>query len=156
MYNEFDHIPKRIMVIDDDPFSLMLSKMKLRKVVEERNIIDFYDTDNALEYLDQHLGKQSAMIPDMILLEVMMNDAKGWDFIPRFSDLMTKYNSSDIQLVVLTSSQFFSDYRKASKFEEVKGFMMKPIRNEVLLEIYGNAKKGETYAGNALFQSFLV
>ena len=156
MINDVELLPEHIMLIDDDPFSLMLSKMKLKKIVEERNIIDFYDTEKALDYLDQHLGKESAMIPDLILLEVMMNDANGWDFIPRYSDLMAKVKSSKIQLVVLTSSQFFSDYRKASKFEAVKGFMMKPIRNDLLLEIYSKAAQGKTYAGNAMFQSFLV
>lgn len=149
-------LPERIMVIDDDPFSLMLTKMKLRKVVNEENVIEFLDIDNALGYLGQHLGKESAMIPDIILLEVMMNDANGWDFIPKFSDLMAKNKRSEIQLVVLTSSQFFSDYRKASKYDAVKGFMMKPIRRDVLLDIYANAVQGKTYAGNALFESFIV
>lgn len=156
MRNADKQLPDRIMIIDDDPFSLMLSKLKLRKVVDENNIIEFYDTDNALGYLEQHLGKESAMIPDIILLEVMMNDANGWDFIPQFSDLMAKYKGKEIQLVVLTSSQFFSDYRRALKFDSVKGFMMKPIRTDVLLDVYSNAVKGKTYAGNALFQSFLV
>ena len=144
------------MVIDDDPFSLMLSKLKLRKVVNENNIIEFYDTDNALGYLEQHLGKESAMIPEIILLEVMMNDASGWDFIPQFGDLMAKNKGTEIQLVVLTSSQFFSDYRRALKFESVKGFMMKPIRTDVLIDIYANAVEGNVYEGNALFQSFIV
>lgn len=156
MTDQLKQHPERIMVIDDDPFSLMLSKMKLRKVVDRENIIEFYDTDNALGFLEQNLGKESAMIPDLILLEVMMNDANGWDFIPRFGDLMTKNKGTEIQLVVLTSSQFFSDYRRATKFDEVKGFMMKPIRNDLLLDIYENAVKGRTYAGNALFQSFIV
>lgn len=156
MDNDFEALPERIMLIDDDPFSMMLSKMKLKKIVEEQNIVDFYRIENALEYLDQHLGKESAMIPDLILLEVMMNDANGWDFIPGFSDLLTKYNSFEIQLVVLTSSQFFSDYRRAAKSKDVKGFIMKPIRTDLLLEIYAKARQGQTYDGNALFQSFLV
>lgn len=156
MNQKDQQLPERIMVIDDDPFSLMLSKLKLRKVVDETNIIEFYDTDNALGYLEQHLGKDSAMIPDIILLEVMMNDANGWDFIPQFSDLMAKNTGTEIQLVVLTSSQFFSDYRRALKFEAVKGFMMKPIRTDLLLDIYANAIEGKAYAGNALFQSFIV
>jgi len=64
--------------------------MKLRSVVEEHGVIEYYDTKNALDFLAQHLGKESAMIPNIILLEVMMDDAKGWDFIPQFSDLIEK------------------------------------------------------------------
>jgi len=153
--NKLQHKPKRIMIIDDDPFSVMLSKMKLRSVVEEKNIIEYYDTKNALEFLAQHLGKESAMIPNLILLEVMMDDTKGWDFIPQFSDLMIK-SKTEIQLIILTSSQFFSDYRRASKSEIVKGYMMKPLKNEMLFEIYNNAHNGKVNAGNEIFQSFIV
>ncbi len=155
MDNELQHIPKRIMLIDDDPFSVMLSKMKLKSVVEEQDIIEYYDTNDALEFLGQHLGKESAMIPNLILLEVMMDEAKGWDFIPQFSDLIVK-SKTKIQLIILTSSQFFSDYRKALKFEMVKGFMMKPLKNEMLLEIYNNALCGKVNAGNKIFESFIV
>jgi len=155
MANKLQHLPKRIMIIDDDPFSVMLSKMKLKSVVEEKNIIEYYDTKDALEFLGQHLGKESAMIPNVILLEVMMDEAKGWDFIPQFSDLMTK-SKTEIQLIILTSSQFFSDYRRASKFEMVKGFMMKPLKNEMLLEIYNNALNGKVSTENEIFQSFIV
>lgn len=155
MNNKAQHLPKRIMIIDDDPFSVMLSKMKLRTVVEENGVIEYYDTKDALEFLGQHLGKESAMIPDIILLEVMMDEAKGWDFIPKFSDLMKK-SKTEIQLIILTSSQFFSDYRKASKFDLVKGFMMKPLKNDMLLEIYRNTQSGKVSAGNEVFQSFIV
>ena len=155
MANKLQHLPKRIMIIDDDPFSVMLSKMKLKSVVEEQDILEYYNTIDALEFLGQHLGKESAMIPNVILLEVMMDEAKGWDFIPQFSDLMTK-SKTEIQLIILTSSQFFSDYRRASKFEMVKGFMMKPLKNEMLLEIYNNALNGKVSTENEIFQSFIV
>jgi len=149
-------VPKRIMIIDDDPFSLLLSKMKLRKIVDEKNIHEYYDTRNALEFLAQNLGKESAMIPDLILLEVMMDNETGWDFIPQFSELIAKHKNLEIYLMVLTSSQFFSDYKKTTKYEIVKGFLMKPFHNELLLEAYKNATIGKVGAGNKMFHSFIV
>jgi CheY-like chemotaxis protein len=152
----FSQVPKHIMLIDDDPFSILLSKMKLRKFIDERNINDFCNAQNALEFLGQHLGKKSAVIPDLILLEVMMNNGSGWDFIPQYSELISKHDSSGTQLIVLTSSQFFSDYRRASKYDMVKGFLMKPFHLETLLEVYQNARRGLVSNKNTAFQSFIA
>jgi CheY-like chemotaxis protein len=156
MLKKNQQVPQRIMIIDDDPFSVMLSKIKLRKIVDEDGIIEFHDTQSALEYLVQHLGKNTAMVPDLILLEVMMNDASGWDFITHFNELTSKYEGNQMQLVVLTSSQFFSDYRRASGYDTVKGFMMKPFQTDLLLEVYQNAASGKVYSGNEVFQTFIV
>jgi len=152
----FSQVPKHIMLIDDDPFSVLLSKMKLKKFIDERNISDYCNAQNALEFLGQHLGKKSAMIPDLILLEVMMNNGSGWNFIPQFSELISKYGNSGIQLIVLTSSQFFSDYRRASKYDVVKGFLMKPFQLEMLLDVYQNARRGMVSNENTAFQSFIA
>ncbi|MCF8367141.1 MAG: response regulator [Bacteroidales bacterium] len=156
MDKKIQQVPQKVMIIDDDPFSVMLSKLKLKKFVDEKNFIEFYDTQNALGYLGQILGSEAVMIPDLILLEVMMNDATGWDFIPQFNDLMMKYNNVEIQLIILTSSQFFSDYRRALKYKSVKGFMMKPFRSEILLDVYQNAIAGKVGAQNEIYQSFIV
>lgn len=156
MDEKIQQVPQKVMIIDDDPFSVMLSKMKLKKFVDEKNVFEFYDTQSALDLLGQNLGKEPVMIPDLILLEVMMNDATGWDFIPQFDDLMKKNNNTEIQLIVLTSSQFFSDYKRAQKYKSVKGFMMKPFRSEVLLEVYQNAIAGKAEVQNEVFQSFIV
>lgn len=158
MSKNIQQVPEKIMIIDDDPFSAMLSKMKLRNIVEEKNISEFYSAENALEILGRNLGKESVMIPDLILLEVMMNNLTGWDFITKFSELMAKHDETEIQLIILTSSQFFSDYRKASKFKAVKGFLIKPFRTEMLMDLYQKASEGngQVNVGNEVFPSFIV
>lgn len=124
------------MILDDDPFSMMLSELKLKKYLTGENIVKFSDATIALEFLEKQIEKESAMIPDLILLEVMMNDAKGWSFIGQFDEIMAKFRKHSIQVIILTSSQFFSDYRRASQYSTVKGFMMKPMRTKVLLDIF--------------------
>jgi response regulator of citrate/malate metabolism len=133
--------PESVMILDDDPFSTMLSELKLKKFLTKENILTFSDTINALEFLEKQIEKESAMIPDLILLEVMMNDAKGWSFIEQFDEIMVKFRNYSIQLIILTSSQFFSDYRRALQYSAVKGFMIKPMQEKKLLNIFASTNK---------------
>ena len=134
------------MIVDDDPFSVLLSEMKLKKYLIKENIIDFSDIKIALEFLEKQIIKESAMIPDLILLEVMMDDGKGWDFITQFDNIMVKNGKFSVQLIIHTSSQLFSDYRRAAQYNSVKGFLMKPMQIRLLSDIYKKATEGKTLA----------
>jgi len=149
-------VPRKIMIIDDDPFSVLLSRMKLKKFADEKDILEFYDINDALNYLTQQYSKETAVIPELILLEVLMKNSTGWDFIEQYERKLLNGEIAKSQLVILTSSQFFSDYRRASRNKCVNGFMMKPLQISTLLDIFKNASGGNQLVNNTLFNSFVV
>lgn len=156
MFALLNPVPKNVMIIDDDPFSVLLCKLKLNKVTEEKYITSFYDIQSALKQLSEQKAKNTAVIPDLILLEVLMNNSSGWDFIKQYEQMLLNGEIYQSQLVLLTSSQFFSDYRKASGMKSVNGFMMKPLQISTLLDIYRNVYEGRDTSENYLLNSFLV
>jgi two-component SAPR family response regulator len=147
---------KNIMILDDDPFSMLLTRMKLKKVTDEKNIFEFYDINEGLKYLVAHNPEETAVIPDLILIEVLMNNSMGWDFIEQYQKMLINGEISKSQLVILTSSQFFSDYRRASGFDCVSGFMMKPLQTSTLLDIFRNVIEGKVLLNNTFSSSFVV
>lgn len=143
---------KKIMVIDDDQFSVLLTKLKLKKYVGDENIIVLKEVDKAVEFLDDQIKGKTNEIPDVILLETMMEDGKGWDFILHFDEIV-KHTNHPIRLIILTSSQFFSDFRRSTQFSRVSGFLIKPLQIDQFIRLFSDE---EVESSTLLLNSFIV
>jgi len=73
--------------------------------------------------------KTPAMMPDLILMETTIEEAKGWDFIVQYFQKWGRVTHQFVKLVTLTSSQFFSDFYSDSHFVCVSVFFIKPLSN---------------------------
>jgi len=143
---------KKIMIVDDDQFSILLTRLKLKKYVGEENIIIEKEVDKAIDFLDDQIKGKTNLIPDLILLETMMEEGKGWDFIMHYEELI-KLTSHPIRLVILTSSQFFSDFRRSTQFSSVDGFLIKPLQLDQLITLFSD---NEVESSAVLLNSFIV
>ncbi|MFP4469880.1 MAG: response regulator [Bacteroidales bacterium] len=146
---------KKIVIIDDDKFSVLLTRMKLRKYTDDFNINVLNSFSKAVEFFDELSEKSTAMMPDLILLETMIDDARGWDLILHFEEI-TKHVSKPVKLVVLTSSQFFSDYRRSKQFGSVNGFLIKPLQITLLEEVVNGGSGTHNMHENMLLNSFIA
>lgn len=146
---------KRILIIDDDQFSVLLTKLKLRKYTDENSISVIGQLHEAVDYFEDLKEKKPAVMPDLILLETMIDDARGWDLISHLEDI-SKHVSKSIKLVILTSSQFFSDYRRSTQYENVDGFLIKPLQMRLLNDIMSGAADSKSVHENMLLKSFIV
>ncbi len=146
---------KKILIIDDDQFSVLLTRLKLKKYTNNSNISVLNSFEKAVDFFDELNEKDTAVMPDLILLETMIDDARGWDLILHFEE-MTKHVSKPVKLVVLTSSQFFSDYRRAMQFDAISGFLIKTMQVKLLEDIFENS--GDTLKSHQgmLLKSFIV
>ena len=140
------------MIVDDDQFSILLTRLKLKKYVGEENIIIEKEVDKAIDFLDDQIKGKTNLIPDLILLETMMEEGKGWDFIMHYEELI-KLTSHPIRLVILTSSQFFSDFRRSTQFSSVDGFLIKPLQLDQLITLFSD---NEVESSAVLLNSFIV
>jgi two-component SAPR family response regulator len=74
------------------------------------------------------------MMPDLILLETAIEEAQGWDLVT-FFEQWGKGTRHQAKLVILTSSQFFSDFRRSKQFDCVSGFLIKPLQIDLLVKL---------------------
>ncbi len=140
------------MVVDDDQFSTLLTRLKLKKYVGENNIQVISTIEKAIEYLEDQINGKTESVPDLILLETMMDEGKGWDFIKYYEEIM-KYTDIQIKLVILTSSQFFSDFRRSTSFGRVDGFLIKPLQMDQLIKMISEE---EIEKSQLLLNSFIA
>lgn len=143
---------KKIMIVDDDQFSTLLTRLKLKKYVGDHNIQVITKVDEAIEYLEDQINGKTESIPDLILLETMMEEGKGWDFIKYYEEIM-KYTVNPVKFVILTSSQFFSDFRRSTSFGRVDGFLIKPLQMDQLIKLIS---EDEVEKSHVLLNSFIV
>ena len=146
---------KRVLIIDDDQFSVLLTELKLKQFTKGENINSVNSIKDAVDYLGEVLTKRSAVVPELILLETSMNDNDGWGFLPYFEEIKESANHS-MDLVILTSSQFFSDFRRSQSQPSVTGFLMKPLKVEMLSRILNSPSGAKTINGEVLINSFVV
>jgi two-component SAPR family response regulator len=146
---------KKVLIIDDDQFSVLLTELKLKQFTKRENINSVSSIKDAVEYLGEVVKKRPAMVPELILLETSMNDNDGWGFISFFEDIK-KSTDHPMQLVILTSSQFFSDFRRSQSHPSVAGFLMKPMKVEMLNKLLNPSSNAKRINGEVLINSFVV
>ncbi len=122
---------KTVMLVDDDRTSNFLNKKILHNIYSNVEILDFVGSEEALDYLfsinntDKHI--------DLILLDINMPEIDGWEFIEEIR-LRKLINFSSI--IMLSSSIDESDMVKSKLYQEIKGFISKPLKMEVMDELF--------------------
>lgn len=123
---------KEICVIDDDSiYQLIIEKVILRTELFEKNT-SFISAMNAF----QQFKDPEFLLPNLILLDINMPHMDGWQFITQLSASRPNLKN-ETKIYIVTSSISSSDQLKASSFEEVSGFLSKPVSVQKLKEIVG-------------------
>lgn len=128
---------KSIVVIDDDEiYRIIIGKMISNSGLFEKEFL-FTDSREALDFC---LSEE--VVPNVILLDLNMPHIDGWEFLDHLKKRDCKMCTlSDIYIV--TSSIFAKDQERAKNYEEVKGFISKPITKEILKKIASGNMESE-------------
>ncbi|MBW3466317.1 response regulator [Arthrospiribacter ruber] len=116
---------RRILFVDDDTIQHMINKKNLLKLNPELELFFFENPNNALNWLEENDA-------DLLILDVNMPEMRGWDFL----DLL-KSRGRTIEVKMLTSSMDPEDIQMSMDYEMVSGFLVKPLKNEIMAEILG-------------------
>ena len=124
-----------ILCVDDDPITLMLCKMVIKKSLFSNEIVTAKNGEEALIYFNKlkEINPEAELkkIPQLIFLDLNMPVMGGWEFLEHFNTTVySEYNS--IKVIILSSTIDPEDLIKSKKYPMVIDFLSKPISREML------------------------
>jgi CheY-like chemotaxis protein len=115
----------RIIFVDDDTIQHMINRKNLLRIKPDVELFFFENPFKALEWMESNEA-------DLLILDVNMPEMSGWNFL----DLL-KEKGKEIEVKMLTSSMDPSDIEMSLNYSMVSGFLIKPLKNEIMAEILG-------------------
>lgn len=124
-----------ILFIDDDPITLMLCKMVIKKASFSNEIATSKNGEEALQYFNTlkqiDSNGEFKKQPQLIFLDLNMPVMGGWEFLESFSTSdYADYNKTKV--IILSSTIDPEDLEKSKKYPMVLDFLSKPISKEML------------------------
>lgn len=124
-----------ILLVDDDEIYLYLTERLLDGISENLEVTTFTDGgEKALEHVSKCIDEGGADLPGVILLDVNMPFLDGWGFLREFKKLESD-SKSKIRIYLVTSSERQRDKERAKEFDELTGYVVKPVSEDTLVEI---------------------
>ncbi|WP_300022012.1 response regulator [uncultured Maribacter sp.] len=123
-----------ILLIDDDELYLYLMTKTIKQLSNELIISTFTDGEMAVEYIAK-CTEEKVELPEVIFLDINMPFLDGWGFLNEFKKLKPKI-MNNINIYMVSSSMRDSDIKRASNFEELTGYVVKPVNKVELAEIF--------------------
>lgn len=123
-----------VCVIDDDRiYRFTIERyLKVHKLSEQ--IIEFSDAEDALNFLESNVLNK-AVLPDIIFLDLNMPIIDGWKFMLKYQEFSSKL-TKPIQIYMFSSSIDTRDRDRARDFPEISDFIVKPISEQKLKELF--------------------
>jgi len=122
-------------LIDDDAGNNTVSRIFLKRVVVETEIVAFTDPVKGLEYIATEYAAKP--VNTILLLDINMPILSGWDVLGKFSDMpddIKKY----FTIFILTSSINIDDKQRAAAHPLVNAYIEKPMTIGLLKSIFLN------------------
>jgi len=94
--------------------------------------LQFYDGAEALEYFTANRSNAS-LLPDLVLLDINMPYLDGWQFLDEMAEV--ELTKSNMTIYMCSSSDSSFDCEKATTYDNVTGYLRKPLTRDKLLEI---------------------
>ena len=120
---------RHILIIDDDPISIVILKKNLELVEVTKKITTFNNGKDALNYLKKEYQEDEIYT---IFLDINMPEMNVWEFLKKTETFLIPKNTT---IYLLTSSINKLDKEKATLFPIIKQYLSKPISKEILKEI---------------------
>ncbi len=123
-----------ILLVDDDDVYLYLMGRVIKGLTEELEVSTFTDGEQAYQFLSLCLEANIAP-PEVIFLDINMPFLDGWGFLAEFQKLKPKIQNN-INIYMVSSSMREQDMERAKEFEELTGYVVKPLEEDKLIEIF--------------------
>jgi response regulator RpfG family c-di-GMP phosphodiesterase len=124
-----------VCLIDDDEVYQFIFRRQVEISDLASRVLIFSNGQKGFDYLLDSL-KNPRDIPNYIFLDINMPIMDGWQFLEEFSSIEDKL-TKHVNIYLVTSSIDERDIEKATKFRNVKEYLVKPISENKILEVFG-------------------
>lgn len=123
----------KVVLLDDNKLFNFVSAHTIQAAEFSDNINEFVSGEKALKFLRSLVNKREEL-PDIIFLDVKMQNMDGFGFLAEFSKLPDQIKSK-VKICMLSSSLLATDKERAMKYNNVIEFLNKPLTIEKLNHI---------------------
>lgn len=123
---------ENILLVDDDPITLMLCKKVFSRTSFSNTVITAQNGEEAISFFKKlNKNTESENLPELIFLDLNMPVMGGWEFLDEFSN--KRYERfHQIKIVVLSSTIDPEDLAKTKDYPMIIDFLPKPITLNML------------------------
>ena len=118
-----------ILLVDDDGSTNFLNYRIIKKLDIAETIETAVNGDKAIQFITQFAFHHNNNAPEVILLDLNMPGADGFDFLTAFKK-MNVANKASVKIVILSSSSHPRDLVVIN--EEYLGYITKPLTADKL------------------------
>lgn len=120
-----EHYPKPVEVLlaEDNPGNVLLTKNAFSKAKIKNNISVVQDGEEAMDYLHKRNGFENAATPDLVLLDLNMPKKDGREVL---EEIKSDENLRRLPVVIMTSSKAEKDVVKTDDLH-ANSYLVKPI-----------------------------
>ena len=133
----------KVFCIDDDPITLVLCDMVIKKSGFAKEVITAKNGREGLAWFSAYFSKNNATEkqtpPQLIFLDLNMPVMNGWDFL---EDYLMKYaeRMPETKVIILSSTVNPEDFLRANRYDIVIDFINKPLTTEGLQDLRDHEK----------------
>lgn len=131
---------QHILVVDDDSITIMIVEKMAKLVGFSEQVHSVLNGLQAKDFMINRALYFPHEMPEIILLDLQMSVMSGWEFLDWYSIWQTDLTEKP-PVYIFSSSLNLDDERRALTYSIVKGFIIKPLTNEILFKIATERKK---------------
>jgi CheY-like chemotaxis protein len=122
---------KSFLVIDDSYIDRLVATMLIKRTYNVTNVHEVSGAKQALEWLSANRQQTEGHL--IILLDIMMPQLSGFDFLDKF-DLLAPQIKNQVSIIMLSSTLDHEDIKRAQQHPNVKKLLSKPLSANELKE----------------------
>jgi CheY-like chemotaxis protein len=126
-----------VLLIDDDEATNFINKLIIQKSEIDAEIIACKSGQEGLDFLScqgKYLSSSEYPQPGIIFLDINMPGMNGWEFLENYNKL-SEDQKAKIVVAMLTTSFNPDDEEAGKSNQDVKQFMHKPLKKDMLFSI---------------------
>ncbi|MEZ4772894.1 MAG: response regulator [Bacteroidia bacterium] len=125
---------KRALIIDDDEVNNFICIKNLRDLNFAQLASYCTRGREGLDLLADTLKNKPEEFPDVIFLDINMPLMSAWEFLEEYKTIQASFPGK-VYLFILSSSVYRKDIERASQYDVVTDYIIKPLNKEKLLQI---------------------